>query len=73
MSNCNSCLTPADTKSKPYITDGKPLANATEYQSLAGALQYLTLTHLDISYAVQQVYLFMHAPTEVHMCNTPCL
>jgi hypothetical protein len=67
MSNCNTCLTPADTKSKPSISDGKPLANATEYRSLAGALQYLTLTRPDISYAAQQVCLFMHAPTEVHM------
>jgi hypothetical protein len=63
MSNCNPCHTPADTKSKPSITDGKPIANAIEYQSLARALQYLTLTRPDISYAIQQVCLFMHAPT----------
>ncbi|XP_026429121.1 uncharacterized protein LOC113325107 [Papaver somniferum] len=35
--------------------------------SLDGALQYLTFTRPDISYAVQQVCLFMHDPREPHM------
>jgi hypothetical protein len=34
---------------------------------MADALQYLTLTMPDISYAVQQVCLHMHAPTEHHV------
>jgi hypothetical protein len=50
MPNCNPCLTPADTKAKPSLTDGTPLANSTEYRSLAGVLQYLTLRRPDISY-----------------------
>jgi hypothetical protein len=37
------------------------------YRSLAEALQYLTFTHLDISYVVQQVCLHMHDPRESHM------
>lgn len=36
------------------------------YRSLAGALQYMTLTRPDISYAVQQICLFMHDPREPH-------
>jgi hypothetical protein len=67
MQNCNPCLTPVDTKSKPSLIDGPPLDNPTEYWSLAGALQYLTLTCPDISYAVQQACLFMHSPTELHL------
>jgi hypothetical protein len=67
MSNCNSCITPADTKSKPSVSDGVLLDNPIEYRSLAGALQYLTLTRPDICFAVQQVCSFMHAPTNVHM------
>ncbi|GJV97629.1 APETALA1 like protein [Tanacetum coccineum] len=35
-------------------------------QNLAGALQYLTFTWPDISYAVQQVCLYMHDPREPH-------
>jgi hypothetical protein len=37
------------------------------YQSLARALQYLTFTRLDITYAVQQVRLHMHTPREPHL------
>src|SRR5688572_25693111 len=33
---------------------------------MVGALQYLTLTRPDISYAVQQVCLHMHVPHDVH-------
>jgi hypothetical protein len=67
MTNYNSCLTPADSKSKPSLSDGKLLDTPTKYQSLTGALQYLTLTRPDICYTVQQVCSFMHAPTDVHM------
>ncbi|KAK1608823.1 hypothetical protein QYE76_032496 [Lolium multiflorum] len=35
--------------------------------SLAGALQYLTLTRPDLSHAVQQICLFMHDPRESHL------
>jgi hypothetical protein len=67
MLNYNPCLTPIDTKAKPSITDGRPLANPTTYRNLAGALQYLTLTRPNIVYVVQQACLFMHAPTESHL------
>jgi hypothetical protein len=43
MLQCNSCLTPTDTKMKPSASGGTPLANPTKYHSLARALQYLTL------------------------------
>jgi hypothetical protein len=42
------------------------MANPTEYHSIASALQYLTITWSDINFAVQQVCLFMHAPTDIH-------
>lgn len=47
--------------------DGAPLSDATEYRSIVGALQYLTLTRSDICYAVNQVCQFMHALTTVHL------
>ncbi|GJX73586.1 ribonuclease H-like domain-containing protein [Tanacetum coccineum] len=59
MLGCNSIRTPVDTESKPGA-DGDPVSNPTLYRSLAGSLQYLTFTRPYISYAVQQVCLYMH-------------
>ncbi|KAI3797236.1 hypothetical protein L1987_32491 [Smallanthus sonchifolius] len=66
MSSCKPCATPVDTSSKLSACVGAPLVDGTLYRSLAGALQYLTFTRPDISYAVQQVCLFMHDPREPH-------
>ena len=66
MANCKPVATPADTKGKVSAADGKPLDDVTSYRSLAGALQYLTITRSDIAYAMQQVCLHMHAPRDVH-------
>lgn len=48
-------------------SSGDLYENATHYRSLCGGLQYLTFTRPDISYAVQQICLFMHAPRVEHM------
>jgi hypothetical protein len=52
---------------KLSASGGPPVADPTEYQSLARALQYLTFTRPAIAYAVQQVCLHMHAPREHHL------
>ncbi|GJU23803.1 retrovirus-related pol polyprotein from transposon TNT 1-94 [Tanacetum coccineum] len=65
MVNCNPSRTPIDTESK-LGDDGDPVSDPTLYCSLAGSLQYLTFTHPDISYAVQQVCLFMYDPRKPH-------
>ncbi|MCI70717.1 copia protein [Trifolium medium] len=62
MSSYNPVSTPVDTKAKLSGTSDNPYHDPSEYRSLAGALQYLTFTRPDISYAVQQVCLFMHDP-----------
>jgi hypothetical protein len=68
MHNCKPANTPADTKPKVSSSDGTLLtaADASWYRSMAGALQYLTLTRPDLAYAVQQVCLHMHAPRACH-------
>ncbi|KAM0049451.1 putative RNA-directed DNA polymerase [Helianthus debilis subsp. tardiflorus] len=66
MTACKPCHTPVDTNSKLSASDGNPLPDGTLYRSLAGALQYLTITRPDLSYAVQQICLFMHAPRDTH-------
>ena len=68
MADCKSCLTPVDLNPK-LSAEGPPLSStgATDFRSLAGALQWLTFTRPDISYAVQQVCLHMHDPRETHL------
>jgi len=68
MADCKSCLTPVDLNPK-LSAEGPPLSStsATDFRSLAGALQWLTFTGPDISYAVQQVCLHMHDPRETHL------
>ncbi|GJV30479.1 ribonuclease H-like domain-containing protein [Tanacetum coccineum] len=68
MQHCNPCRTPVDTESK-LGPDGDPVSDSTLYRSLAGALQYLTFTRPDISYAVQQVCLYMHDPREPQLAT----
>lgn len=48
------------------ITEGKPLDRQTEYRSLVRALQYLSHTRPDISFAVNRLSQFLKQPTEVH-------
>jgi hypothetical protein len=69
MSACKPCSTPVDTNPKLSAATGALLEKpqATDFRSLAGALQYLTFTRPDIAYAVQQVCLHMHAPREPHL------
>jgi hypothetical protein len=66
MLHCNPLSTPIDARSKLSAHDGTPFHDPSHYRSLAGALQYLTITRPDIAYAVQQICLFMHAPTTSH-------
>ncbi|GKC91930.1 ribonuclease H-like domain-containing protein, partial [Tanacetum coccineum] len=65
MVNCNPSRTPVDTESK-LGDDGDPVSHPTLYRSLAGSLQYLTFTRPNISYAVQQICLYMHDPRGPH-------
>lgn len=54
---------------KLSLVSGTPLSSeeATKYRSLVGALQYLTLTRPDISFCVNKVCQFLHAPTTDHL------
>ena len=67
MSQCNPVATPVATSGKLCANAGSSCEDPTLYRSLAGALQYLTFTCPDISYAVQQVCLYMHDPRIEHM------
>ncbi|GKC46361.1 ribonuclease H-like domain-containing protein, partial [Tanacetum coccineum] len=66
MLNCNPCRTPVDTEKK-LGPKGSPVADPSHYRSVAGSLQYLIFTQPDLSYAVQQLCLYMHDPREPHL------
>ncbi|XP_021980845.1 uncharacterized mitochondrial protein AtMg00810-like [Helianthus annuus] len=66
MTSCNPVATPVDCNPKLSATSSPEFDNPTQYCSLAGALQYLTFTRPDISYADQQVCMYMHSPRLDH-------
>jgi hypothetical protein len=66
MLNCHPVATPVNTMAKLFATDGSPTPDASFYRSIVGALQYLTLTRMELQYAVEQVCLHMHAPRDSH-------
>jgi hypothetical protein len=67
MADCKPCTTPVDLQTKLAGDSGPPVKDVSQFQSIAGALQYLTFTQPDIAYAVQQIYLHMHDPREPHL------
>jgi hypothetical protein len=68
MINCKPCTTPLSTSGKLKIGSGDLLSSedATRYRSIVGALQYLTLTRPDLSFSINNVCQFLHAPTTDH-------
>ena len=46
--------------------DGVPLSDPTEYRSVVGALQYVTVTRPDTAFVVNKTCQFMVHPTGVH-------
>lgn len=61
------CSSPMAPGSKLSHNDSTPLVDATAYRSVVGALQYLTITRPDLTYAVNQVCQFMHQPRQTHL------
>lgn len=59
--------TPIASRVTLSLLDGELLADPTDYRSMVGALQYLTMTRPDIAYAVHLVSQFMHAPRTTHL------
>nr|GEV88077.1 hypothetical protein [Tanacetum cinerariifolium] len=65
MVNCNPSRTPVDYDAK-LGPDGVPVQDPTLYLNLVVGLYCLTFTRPDLSYAVQQICLYMHDPMEPH-------
>jgi hypothetical protein len=71
MGDCKPVASPMSTSEKLLVFEGSPIDHhySTQYWSIVGALQYLTLTHPDISFAVNMVCQFLHAPTTIHWAS----
>lgn len=59
--------TPVISGRRLSLTEGDMLPDPSQYRSIVGALQYLTITRPDISFAVNQVCQFLHSPTTIHL------
>jgi hypothetical protein len=59
--------TPMESNIKLGPADGEPLPDIGMYQRLIGKLIYLTVTRLDIAFAMSVVSQFMHAPRTSHL------
>jgi histone deacetylase 1/2 len=68
MQGCKSTPTPLSSIEQLSLTSGTPLSSddSTRYRSIVGRLQYLTLTRPDLSYSVNKVCQYLHAPTIEH-------
>ncbi|CAL9014239.1 unnamed protein product [Prunus brigantina] len=66
LSSCRPCPTPCKPHGQLLKTEGDALTDPTIYRSIVGALQYLTFTRPEISYAVNTVCQFMTTPSELH-------
>jgi hypothetical protein len=69
MCNCKPGKTPLTALEKLSVSNGEALpdAEATKHRGIVGGLQYLTLTRLDISFSINKVCQFLHAPTNLHL------
>jgi hypothetical protein len=61
-------ITPLSSTGKLSVHEGEVLSpeDATRYQSIIGALQYLTLTRPDISFSMNKVRQYLQSPTTIH-------
>jgi histone deacetylase 1/2 len=68
MLKCQTTTIPMSTTDKITVVDGELLSStdATEYRSIVGGLQYLTIMRPYISYVVNRVCQYLHAPRDTH-------
>nr|GFA41255.1 hypothetical protein [Tanacetum cinerariifolium] len=57
---------PITTTANLHLDDSPLFDDPVKYRQLVGALQYVTLSHPDITYAMNKVFQFMHSPTINH-------
>jgi hypothetical protein len=68
MADCKGVVTPLSISDKLSAHKGTPLGSvdSTQYRSVVGALQYLTLTRPDLAFPINKVCQYLHSPTMDH-------
>lgn len=68
MLKCTTAPSPMISSENLLMLDGDLLdsAEATRYRSIVGGLQYLAITPSDLSFAVNKVCQYLHAPRSTH-------
>ncbi|KAF5472384.1 hypothetical protein F2P56_009106 [Juglans regia] len=70
MSGAKDISTPLSTTQSLQLVDGTVAVDSSEFRKIIGSLKYLSLTRLDISFAVNKLSQFMHKPTTNHWTAT---
>jgi hypothetical protein len=73
MLGSKAARSPCSSGLKLSNFDGKRLVDPSEYRFVVGALQYCTLTRLDLSFAVNQLCQHLQAPTTTHWTAAKCV
>ncbi|KAJ0806767.1 putative RNA-directed DNA polymerase [Helianthus annuus] len=66
LSQAKPVTSPITTIANLSLGDSPLFDNPVRYRQIVGALQYVTLSRPDITFAVNKVCQFMHSPTENH-------
>jgi histone deacetylase 1/2 len=68
MLKCSPATTPMSSSERLCTVDGDALSpeEATQYRSIVGGLQYLTVTRPDLSFVVNKVCQYLHEPRTPH-------
>ena len=70
MSSAKDVSIPLFTTQSLQLVDGIVVVDNSKFCKIIGSLQYLSLTHPDISFAVKKLSQFMHKPTTNHWTET---
>lgn len=73
LQNYKFVLTLAALGPSLQANKGSPLVDSSQYRSLVGVLQYLTISHPYIAYAIYQVCKYMHTLTNLRWVAAKCV
>lgn len=66
MTDARPIVTPLPTTLPLTLMSGTAISDPSEYCTIVGSLQYISLTRPDIAYTVNKLSQFMHRPTDDH-------